>query len=183
VANLAGDSEEGLLLVGELINGTGAPQHAIAISGAFYDVQGEVAVDTLDVVSYVPVETIPADAHVPFELMVSGSQGIDRFDLRALSEPASAAPRQDFQFLGVEQWVDADNLYCLRGQVENHGSPVQEYLIVLAIGYDDQGSVVNFGEYYVDTLLSSVAEGSTFETCLDPFDRQISRYELKAFGY
>jgi hypothetical protein len=135
------------------------------------------------VVSYVPIDPVPADAHVPFELQVSGNHDIDRFDLRVLSEPASAAPRQDFQFSGVEQGMDQDNLYCIRGQVENQGPPVQEYLIVLAIGYDDQGSVVNFGEYYADILPGSDAQSSTFELCLDPFDRQISHHDLRAFGY
>jgi hypothetical protein len=183
VTKLAGDAEEALLLVGELVNGTGAPQQAIAISGAFYDVQGEVAVDTLDVVSYVPIDPVPADAHVPFELQVSGSPGIARFDLRAMSEPASDAPRQDFQFSGVEQWVDDRIGYCMRGQVENQGPALQEYLIVLAIVYDDQGSVVNFGEYYPDIPPGGGAQSSTFEMCLGPFDRQISRYELRAFGY
>lgn len=40
--NLAGNSEEGLLLMGELVNGTDAPQYEIDISGVFYDLQGEV---------------------------------------------------------------------------------------------------------------------------------------------
>ncbi|MEW5960986.1 MAG: hypothetical protein AB1801_24940 [Chloroflexota bacterium] len=183
VTNLAGDSGEGLLLMGELVNGTGAPQHAVAISGAFYGLQDELVVDTLEVVSYVPIDPVPADAHVPFELQVSGSQGIDRFDLRARSEPASAGPRQDFQFSAVEQWVSNALGYCMRGQVDNQGPPLQEYLIVLAIGYDDQGSVVNFGEYYADILPDSDVQSSTFEMCLDPLDRQISRHDLRAFGY
>jgi hypothetical protein len=182
VTDLVSDPEGGLLLMGELVNGTGAPQQAIAISGAFYDVQGEVAVDTLDVVSYVPVDPVPADAHIPFELLVSGSQDIDRFDLRALSEPASDAPRQDFQFSGVEQWLDDATGYCIRGQVDNQGPPPQEYLIVLAIGYDDQGSVVNFGEYYVDVPPEGGAQSSTFEMCLASLGRQISRHDLRAFG-
>jgi hypothetical protein len=183
VTNLAGNSEEGLLLTGELVNGTGAPQQVIDISGVFYDAQGEVAVDSLELVSYVPIDPIPADAHVPFELLVSGNQSIDRFDLRALSEPASDPPRQDFQFSGVEQWLDDASGYCLRGQVDNQGPPVQEYLIVLAIGYDGQGSVVNFGEYYVDTLPDSGGQGSPFELCLASVGRQISRHDLRAFGY
>jgi hypothetical protein len=183
VTRLASNSEEGLLLMGELVNSTGAPQQLIDISGAFYDAQGEVAVDGLELVSYVPIDPVPADAHVPFELLVSGHQDIDRFDLRAVSEPASDPPRQDFQFSGVEQWVGDATGYCLRGQVANQGPPVQEYLIVLAIGYDDQGSVVNFGEYYVDTLPGSGTQSSPFELCLASLGRQLSRHDLRAFGY
>lgn len=182
VTNLAGDPKEGLRLIGELINNTGAPQHGVTISGAFYDTQGEVAADSMYMVSYVPIDPVPADAHIPFELQVSGSQPIDRFDLRALSEPANAAPHQDFQFSGVEQGMNDENLYCIHGQVKNQGPPVQEYLLVLAIGYDDQGRVVSHGEYYTDILLDSEAQSSTFELCLDPSDRQIARHDLKAFG-
>jgi len=182
VTNLGNDPEDGLLLMGELVNDTGAPQQAIAISGAFYDMQGEVVADNLDVVSYVPVDPVPAGAHVPFELKVSGGQDIDRFDLRALSEPASDAPRQDFQFSGIEQWAGDAIGYCVRGQVENQGPPVQEYLVVLAIGYDAQGSVVNFGEYYVDVVPDSGPQSSPFEMCLASLGRQLSRYDLRAFG-
>ncbi len=182
VTSLAGNSEEGLLLMGELVNGTGAPQQVIDISGAFYDAQGQVAEDILDLVSYVPVDPVPANAHVPFYLQVNGRQDIDHFDLSALSEPASDPPRQDFQLSGIEQWVGDTTGYCIRGQVDNQGPPLQEYLIVVAIGYDGQGSVVNFGEYYVDPLPGSNGQGSPFEMCLDPLSRQISRHDLIAFG-
>jgi len=183
VTNLAHHSAEGLLLMGELVNGTGAPQQVLDISGVFYDAQGEVAVDRLELVSYVPIDPVPVDAHVPFELLVSGSQSIDRFDLRAISEPASDSPRQDFQFSGVEQWESETTGYCLRGQVTTQGPPVQEYLIILAIGYDGQGNVVNFGEHYADTLPGSSGQSSPFELCLASDGRQISRHDLKAFGY
>jgi len=183
VTNVAGNSEEGLLLMGELVNNTGAPQQVIDISGAFYDAQGEDTVNSLNVVSYVPVDPVPVDAHIPFYLQVDGRRDIDHFDLNALSEPASDPPRQDFQFSGVEQWVDDDTGYCLRGQVDNQGPPVQEYLIVVAIGYDDQGSVVNFGEYYVDTLPGSDGQSSPFELCLASPGRQLNRHDLRVFGY
>ncbi|MCG3209859.1 MAG: hypothetical protein FOGNACKC_03486 [Anaerolineae bacterium] len=183
VTQLAGISEEGLLLMGELVNGTGAPQQVLDISGAFYDAQGQVAADSLNMVSYVPVDPIPVGAHVPFELQVSGDQNIDRFDLNAISTPASDPPRQDFKFSNVEQWVDEATGYCIRGQVDNLGPPLREYLIVLAIGYDDKGSVVNFGEYYVDTLPTSGAQSSPFELCLASLGRQLSRHDLRAFGY
>lgn len=184
VTQLAGLADEGVLLMGELVNGTGAPQQAVDISGAFYDAQGQLAAGDLQLVSYVPVDPVPVDAHVPFELQVNGSDGIDRFDLNAVSQPASVAPRQDFQFSNVEEWVDDMTGYCLKGQVDNLGPPVQDYLIVLAVGYDDQGSVVNFGEYYVDTLpqSGSGAPGSPFEVCLALGGQQISRHDLIAFA-
>lgn len=182
VTNLAGNPKEGLRLIGELVNRTGASQHSITISGAFYDTAGEVDMDNMYVVSYVPIDPVPADAHVPFELQVSGNQAIDRFDLQALSEPTSAAPRQDFNFSAVEQRMDEENQYCIHGQVENQGLPVQKYLMVMAVGYDDQGSVVSHAEYYTDILLGSEAQSSTFDLCLNPSGRQISRHDLKAFG-
>lgn len=184
VTNMAGNSRRGLLLLmGELVNNTGVPQQAVDISGAFYGGQGEVPVDNLDLVSYVPVDPIPVNAHVPFELQVSSNQDIEHFDLHAWSQPANDPPRYDFQFSNVEQWLNDVTGYCIRGQVDDQGAPVQDYLVVLAVGYDDQGSVVNFGEYYVDVLPGSGAPSSPFELCLDPLDRQLSRHDLLAFGY
>ena len=171
-------------MVGELINNTGAPQQAVDISGIFYDAQDQVIQDEIDTLSYVPAEVVPVGAHIPFELVIESTQPIYRLDLLAMSEPASASPRQDFQFSNVSQQTDEKSRYCLEGQVQNSGSPLEDYLIIVAIAYNDQGNVVSFGEY--SPALPKIVIGdqtSPFEMCIDPLNQQIARHELRALGY
>ncbi len=177
--------EEGnAVVVGELINSTGSPQQAVEVSGIFYDAQDQVIEDEIDTLSYVPVEVIPPGAHVPFELTVESPQPIYRLDLVALSAPATDFPRQDFQFANINQWAGESNMYCLSGQVQNTGSPLADYLVIMATTYDDQGQVAGFGEYapaYPEVIVGS--QTTPFEICIDPLNQQIARHEFRAVGY
>lgn len=179
----ASDQAEDLYLVGEMVNNTGQPQTQVNVSGVFYDLDNEVIEDEIDTLSYVPVEVIPAGAHIPFELVVDSGRPVYRFDLVALSTPGDDPPRQDFQFSNLDQRTEAGGLYCVAGQVHNPGAALDEYLIVLAIFYDDQNAVTNFGKYAVpDPEHTGGDTAAPFELCLDPDGREIARYELRAFG-
>jgi hypothetical protein len=172
------------IVVGELINKTGAPQQAVGISGIFYDAKDQVIQDEIDTLSYVPAEIIPVGAHIPFELVAESTQPIYRLDLVAKSAPATESPRQDFKFANVSQWTDEANTYCLDGEVQNTGSPLADYLVVMAIAYNERGNVVSFGEY--SPVLPEVVIGdqtSPFEMCIDPLNQNIARHELRALGY
>jgi hypothetical protein len=172
------------LVVGELVNQTGAAQQEVNISGLFYNADDEIIQNEIETLSYVPVEIIPIGAHIPFELTIESIEPIYRLDLLAMSEPADSPPRQDFQFTGVSQWTDDTNMYCLSGQVKNLGSPLEDSLVIMTIGYNDYGSVVSFGEYSpISPEVITGDQTSTFETCLDPLNQQITRHELRAIGY
>lgn len=176
--------QDSMLVIGEIINNTGKPQQAVDITGTFYDDKDQVIKNELDILSHVAVDVVPVGAHIPFELVIESSQPVYRLDLLALSEPADNPPRQDFQFANISQQQNESNLYCLEGQIQNIGSPLADYLIVVAIGYNAQGNVVSFGEY--SPASPSVILGdqaSPFEMCLDPLDQQIARHELRALGY
>jgi len=179
----ADQTDEGLLLLGELANATGAAQTAVIISGTFYDAQGGVIADPLGLESYMPVETVPVGGRVPFELVVQGGPAIARFDLSAQSTPANDAPSQDFQFSDVSQWTDEFGLYCVAGQLQNPGPALQEFLTVLLIGYNQQGEVVSFGEHHA-ALSEAISSNqiTDFQTCLDPLNQLVARHELRAFG-
>lgn len=172
------------VVVGELINKTGAPQQAVDISGIFYNAKDQVIQDEIDTLSYVPADVVPVGAHIPFELVIESTQSIYRLDLVARSAPATASPRQDFKFANVSQWTDELNTYCLDGEVQNTGLPLGDYLVVMAIAYNEQGNVVSFGEY--SPVLPNVVVGdqiSPFEMCIDPLNQNIARHELRALGY
>ena len=175
--------ESGIFVVGEMVNRTGAPQEGVNVSGVFYDRDDQVIRDGIDTLNYVPVEVVPEGAHIPFELVVDSADPVYRIELVAISEPAADTARQDFQFVDVSQWQGADDMYCIGGQVQNPGSPLDEYLVVLATTYDGKGHVVSFGEHSTATPAEIVAgQSSPFSICIDPLNEQIARYQLWALG-
>lgn len=175
--------ETNAVVVGELINNTGIPQTDVFVSGTLYNNQGQTIEGDIDTASYVPVEVIPAGAHVPFELTVESSEPIYRLDLHAMSEPAGNPPRQDFLISNVNQWTGASDMYCLGGQVSNPDAPLDDYLIILATVYNDQGDVANFAEYSaVSPNTIGVDQSSPFEVCLDSLGQNIIYHEVRAIG-
>lgn len=171
--------EGGLILYGEMVNDTGAPQEIAYITGAFYDGQGQLIADSDSTTEYWPIEIIPPGGRTPFELAVNGIQAAANFRLWANSATAGHAPRQDFQIDGVEQW-QADEDYCLAGQLQNPGGDLTDFLVITAVLYDDHGDVVNFGETYEPGL--DGGETLDFEICIDPPNQNAAHHELRAWG-
>ena len=172
--------EDGLLLYGDLINNTESPQALALITGTFYDDQGQVIANEDSIYDYwPPVDAIPPGGRMPFELIVDGIQGDAKSSLRVEAEPSSESPRQDFEFSDLNQWNEGD-VYCVGGTLRNPGGELQGYLVIVAVLYDDQGNVVNFGDYYEPYLESD--EALDFETCVAPPNQGVARYELWAWG-
>ncbi|MCK6628320.1 MAG: FxLYD domain-containing protein [Anaerolineae bacterium] len=171
--------EGGLILYGELVNDTGAPQEIAYITGAFYDPQGQIIADSDSTTEYWPLEIVPPGGRTPFELAVNGIQAAANFKLWANSTTTSQSPRQDFNFEGVEQWSAAED-YCLTGQLQNPGGELHDFLVIAAVLYDSQGNVVNFGETYESALEGG--ETLDFEICIEPPNQNAARHELYAWG-
>ncbi|NJN93604.1 MAG: hypothetical protein HC875_05660 [Anaerolineales bacterium] len=171
--------EGGLILYGEMVNDTGAPQEIAYITGTFYDNQGQLIADSDSTTEYWPIEIIPPGGRTPFELAVNGIQAAANFKLWANSTTAGQSPRQDFNFDGVEQW-QADEAYCLTGQLQNPGGNLDNYLVITVVLYDSQGDVVNFGETYESALEGG--ETLDFEICIEPPNQNAARHELYAWG-
>jgi len=173
---------EDAVVVGELINNTKTPQQEVYVSGVFYNKNNQIIMDELETLSYVPVEIIPVGGRVPFELIVESSEPIYRLDLYALSEPSGNPPHQDFQFAQVSNWTSPTNMYCISGQVLNPNELLEDYLVVLATIYNDQGYVASFGEYSALLSVNANNPNSPFELCIDPLEQTIVHHELKALG-
>jgi|GEM_PF-1756890 len=170
-------------VVGEAINNTGAPQREIDISGIFYNNNDQLIEDEVETADYIPVDVVPVGARIPFELVIESSQPIYRLDLLGLSQPADFSPRQDFEISGVHQSTDNAGMYCLQGQIKNPGTAIEDYLIILATAYDEQGQVVGFGEHSENSPGTVIADQTApFKVCLDPLDQHVSSYELRAWG-
>jgi hypothetical protein len=180
---LANDQDEGhLLLFGDMVNDTGASQLIGFLTGTFYDGQGQVIASEDNTFDYWPIELVPPNGRIPFELAVGGIQGAANFDLRVQSETSSQIPRQDFNFVEVNQWQDGDN-YCLEGALQNPGSELQQYIAVVAILYDSQNNVINFSDTF-ESGPQGISGDQTlgFEVCVEPPNQNVARYELRAWG-
>jgi uncharacterized protein YgiM (DUF1202 family) len=177
------DQDEGILLLyGDMINDTGASQEVALLTGTFYDTQGQVIADEDNTFDYWPIEIVPPGGRVPFELAVEGIPNAANFNLRVEAEASSQMPRQDFNFLNVDQW-DEEDVYCLTGELQNPEGQLQEYLLIVAILYDSQDNVINFGDYYAANPGDIVGDQSLdFEVCIDSPAEDVARYELRAWG-
>jgi hypothetical protein len=168
----------GLVLYGDVINNTGVSQELTAITGAFYDAQGQLMADGDDILNVWPIEVIPAGGRLPFELAIPGLQNIADFDLSVQAQPNGQMPHQNFDFPEVNELIE-DNYYCLTGQVQNLGAQLHTYLMVVAVLYDSQDRMINFSEYYEP---APADELSDFEICVDLINPDMARYELRAWG-
>lgn len=170
-----------MLLFGDLINNTGFSQELFDIVGQFYDVNGQVVADESSTYGYWPIFVIPADGRMPFELTVEGIRDAANYDLRVDSEPSGEVPRQDFEFFDLYE-LNEDYGYCVGGRIRNPGGALEDDMVVVAVLYDAQDTIVGFGEYYpyFEELVGDQTE--EFEICADTYSQQVARYELRAWG-
>jgi hypothetical protein len=173
--------DSGLLLHGDIINNTGAVQKLSAISGTFFDAQGQIVGDG-NAAAYWPIASVPQGGRLPFELVVLGLEDAADFDLKVEAEPSAENLRQDFEFIEVNT-LGSSGDYCLTGRLQNPGETLASYLIVVAILYDGQDQVINFSDDYrrlSEGLTSDQTVG--FDVCVDPLNQAVTRYELQAWG-
>lgn len=174
--------EDNLLLYGNVINTSNSTQEVGFVTGIFYDTQGQVIADEQNTYDYWVAKFVPPGGQMPFELTVSGIQNAANLNLRVQSEPSNATPRQDFDFLDVTASNEAGD-YCLSGRLRNSADELEEYLIFVAVLYDGQNQVINFGEYDEPNFEEIIGEQTLdFEICIDPMGQGVKHYELQAWG-
>jgi hypothetical protein len=175
--------EDGNLLVfGDLINTTGFPQELQAIRGTFYDAQGQVIAGEDSVTAYWPVDEVPVDGHMPFELTVESIQSAATFDLRVEAQIINEAPRHDFEFPTAIQSDEGEG-YCLTGTARNPGAPLQSSLTIVAVLFDSQEKVINFDSDEKTNIAGfEGGAGLSFRICIAPPNEDVARYELRAWG-
>ncbi|MCB0225406.1 MAG: DUF3426 domain-containing protein, partial [Anaerolineae bacterium] len=175
--------EEGVIIDGDIINNTDAPQDIVKLTGTIYDSQGQGVADVdNDAAAYWPLETVPPGGQVPFEMTIYQIQDIANFDLDVVAQPSRETPRQDFELADLDPSIDEGN-YCVTGKLWNRGDPLLDYLLVLVILYNDQDKVVNFGTYQGNSPEEVQNDDAlNFEVCTDSYNQQIARHELRAIG-
>jgi hypothetical protein len=168
----------GLLLYGDLVNDTGTTQELVFVSGTFYDASGQVIADAGSTSDYWPVDIIPPGGRLPFELTVLDIEQAAAYDLTLEAQPSDRTPHQDFEFANLDQWREEES-YCLAGELQNLGAPLQEYVVIVAVLFDSQDRVLKFGEYYES---GPVDQSLEFEICIDLINQDVARHELRAWG-
>jgi len=174
--------DDGLLVYGDIVNNTGTTQELVTVSGTIFDAQGQVVAGTDDIVDYWPFDIVPVGGQLPFELTVLDVQQAADFDLFVDSRPGDQTPHQNFNVINVEQ-LQEDGVYCLLGELENRGDFLNEYVIILAVLFDDQNQMLSFGEYYEPEPEAGLTEFPLeFDICVDVAGQNVARYEVRAWG-
>jgi len=166
--------------LGDIINNTGAAQEVMAITGKFFDDQGQVIAGEGSGYGYAAVMVIPAGNRVPFKLLVD-IQGMTTADLIVEAQPGPSTPRQDFKFLDTYDRNEEFG-YCLGGMLQNPGQPLQESVMIVAVLYDAQDNVINFSNDYHIFPYDLSSGQAPFEVCVDTFNQAVARHELQSWG-
>lgn len=171
-----------LLLYGEMVNNTGAAQHISQVTGTFYNSQGQLIAADKSTYGLWPTNIVPPGGRVPFTLTVYNVPDTADFELSVAAEPVDAAPRQDFEFVTVNQ-AQVNGAYCLTGALKNPGSQLTDHVIIAAILYDDQGQVLRFSSTRENGVRQVAGDQLLdFETCLKSPPANVARHQLLAWG-
>ena len=77
----------------------------------------------------------------------------------------------------------SDGEYCVTGRVRNPGQPLNIYLMAVAVLYDSQDQVINWGIGYQpasDNLVGD--ETAAVSACAEHFSQVVTRHELRVWG-
>jgi hypothetical protein len=172
---------KGLLFFGDLINNTGAAQNLTYINSTYYDAGGQ-KIPYGATIDNVPLRTIPHGGRVPFELIAEDLNNVADFDLQAVAEPGQNAPRQDFEFLDVTTTSEGSN-FCVAGRLRNPNAPLSAYLMIVAVLYDGQNQVINYGYVNPASPIDVIGDNTLdVNLCADRQNQEVARYELRAWG-
>ena len=169
-----------LLVYGEAVNQSGASQSVLGIQGTFYDAQGQpLTLDDYD--EYWPMETLPDGGRMPFELTLYGPTAVDRVELQISTEPGDEALRTDLEITEVEGQENDEN-FCVAGQVRRPEPPLAHHAMVVAILYDADDRVINWGMGYEPANAFEGQEAVRMFACVERYNHVVARYELRAWG-
>lgn len=165
-----------------MVNNTGLAQQINHVTGTFYNDQGQALPNQNDTYDYWPVEIVPPGGQIPIELTAFDLPGAGKVDLGVVAQPSNHKPYQDFEITDAAT-ANRAGIFCITGKLHNPGQPLQDYLAVVAVLYNDQDQIINFDSDEAISL-ADIANDRSFdlEVCVDPLGQPVARYELQAFG-
>jgi hypothetical protein len=171
----------GLLIYGEAINDSTSPQNMLGLQGTFYDAQGR-AITPEKTSDYWPFETVPPGWRMPFELTLIGPSAVDRVELQVTAEETDRPLRTDFEVSDLEG-ADVEDDFCVTGRARNLGQPLNRFLMVVAVLYDADGRVINWGIGYQPAPADLTGDNTVVvSACARRYNHNVAHYELRAWG-
>jgi hypothetical protein len=168
-----------VVISGEVINNTGTTQEIISVTGTFYDDQGQIITADKNTTGSWPTRLVPPAGQIPFSLAVYDIKEAASFDLSVHAETLDTPARQNFEFLAVTE-LHRGTRYCLGGTLRNLEDATVNSLVIAAIVYDEQGTMLRFGTDNAVAL--AVDQAQNFEVCFKSPPDNIARHELRAWG-
>jgi hypothetical protein len=170
----------GLTVYGEALNNSGVPQRILGLQAALYDSQGQsLNLEVID--DYWPIETVPPEGRMPFELTMIGPSQADRVELQISTEPGSESLRAGLGISDLEG-QESNEEFCVWGQIRGPEPPLAEYAMVAVVLYDDDDRVINWGIGYRPAESFEGQESVQIGACAEHFFNAVARYELRAWG-
>jgi hypothetical protein len=172
-----------LTVYGDAVNNSSSTRTINRIYGTFYDENGNVIADPSKTIDIYPMDIVPSNGRVPFQLVVQGIRNAASYTLNIDTGDAQPTPRQDFDISNVSQYYDSGD-YCLLGTVRNPGADLSDYLFIVSVLFDAQNAIVNLSDSF-DADLGELAGGKpvNFEVCASPLNQTVARYELRVWGH
>jgi hypothetical protein len=138
--------------------------------------------DDDDLVDDLPQSVVPAGGRVPFEILVDGPQSAARYDVTIDYVESLTPIRSDFVLTDLNQFMSFDR-YCVRGTLRNSGGQLLETLVIVAVLYDDQANVINYGRTSPANYFNIHGDRTlSFEICVSPPNEGVTEYAVRALG-
>ncbi len=182
VQAIADQDQEMVIVYGDMVNNTGSSQELSRVTGTFYDDQGQVIAGPDATDDRWPVQVVPPEGRMPFEVTVYEIQSVADFDLEVVSQPTGDTPRQDFEFFNLDT-SSRTGAYCVVGRLRNPGGRLSHYLVIGAALYNNEDKVINFDSVEVPNPGLVVGDSTLgFSTCIETHNRDVVNYTLEAWG-
>lgn len=177
-------SQNGLLVVGEIVNNTGAPQTVLEVSGSFYNVQGQLVAGPLKTSAEIPTDKvpIPAGGRMPFAMHVQDIEQAETYSLQVKAQ-ASAQTATQFDTFVNSTPVTVRGKYCINSTLPRPEPGLTTYLAVSLLLLDGEGRALSLGDVYepdVSDVMSSPTHN--FQICADAHNEVVGGYVLRAWG-
>ncbi len=181
---MAHPSQNGLIVVGEIVNHTGVPQDVLEISGEFYDAQGRFIAGRLKTTFEIPTNAVPVPAggRMPFEMHVLDIDQAASYSLEVRARASTALAREFDDFINSTP-VTARGRFCINSTLLRPEPGLNEYLAIALLLLDGDGRAIGLGRVYepdVDEVMSTPAH--SFQICADDDRQDVAGFLLRAWG-
>lgn len=177
-------SQNGLLLVGEIVNNTEAPQQVLEISGNFYNEQGQLVAGRLKTTYQIPTNAVPVPigGRMPFEVHVLDIEQAASYVLEVRAQTSPETARQFEGFINSTT-VTVRGRYCVNSSLTRPEPGLTAYLAITVLLLDADGKAISLGGVYepdIDDVMSTPTHN--FQICADVYNQPVAGFQLRAWG-